>query len=132
MNSGVGKRKEAYCFTASICSVRIREGWPTFVASNHQALAKGDEANHLPRSWETKGSRKPLAPLKRTSIILSSRMVSREKDITSATQEKRGCGVGLEVVPKIGTRGWVLRLRQSNISTNPLCDIQPHKTPPGP
>ena len=39
-------------------------------------------------------------------VILSSRMLSREKDITNATQEKRGCGVGLEVNPKKGIRGW--------------------------
>ena len=76
------------------------------VASAHRSLATGDEANHSPRSWETKGSRKLLAPLKRTSVILSLRMVSRGKGITSATQEKKGCGVGLEVDSTTRTRGW--------------------------
>ena len=57
------------------------------MASTHQASAKGDEATHSPRSPET---RELLAPLKRTSIILISRMVSREKGITnkSYTTEK--------------------------------------------
>ena len=68
--------------------------------------AKGDEATHSPRSWDTKGSSKLLGPLKRISIILSSRMVSRVIDITSATQEKRGCGVVLAVDLKKRTRGW--------------------------
>ena len=106
INSGAGKRKEAYCFTASTCLVRIREGSPKSVASAHQPLAKGDEATHPPSSWETKGSRKLLTPLKRTSVILSSRMVLQEIGITSATQEKRGCGVGLGVDPKKDIRGW--------------------------
>ena len=55
-----------------------------------------DEATHSPRSWETKGSRKFLAPLKRTSVMLSSVRVSREKGITRAIQgngvEGGGCG----------------------------------------
>ena len=38
-----------------------------FVASAHQPLAKGDEATHSRRSWETKGSRKLFAPLKQAS-----------------------------------------------------------------
>ena len=76
------------------------------MASNQRALAKGDEATHSPRSWETKGSRKLLAPLKRTSVMLSSRIVSRGKGLTSATQEKRGDGVGLAVDPKKRTKGW--------------------------
>ena len=49
------------------------------MASDHRARAKGDEATHSPRSRETKGSRKLLAPLKRTSVMLSSVRVSREK-----------------------------------------------------
>ena len=76
------------------------------MTSAHRPLAKGDEATHSPRIWETKGSRKLLAPLKCTSVILSSRMVSREKGTTSAAQQKRGYGVGLEVEPKKRTRGW--------------------------
>ena len=56
------------------------------MASDHRARAKGDEATHSPRSWETKGSRKLLAPLKRTSVMLSSVRVSREKGITRAIQ----------------------------------------------
>ena len=76
------------------------------MASDHRPRAKGDEATHSPRSWETKGSRKLLAPLKRTSVMLSSRIVSRGKGITSATQEKRGYGVGLVADPKKRTKGW--------------------------
>ena len=38
------------------------------VASDHRARAKGDEATHSPRKWETKGFRKLLAPLKRYTI----------------------------------------------------------------
>ena len=56
------------------------------------------------QAWETKGSRKLLAPLKHISVILNSRMVSPEKDITNATQDKRRCGVGLEVDSKKETR----------------------------
>ena len=70
-----GKRTEAYCFTSSICLLRMTVSCATSVASYHRALAKGDEANHSPRSWETKGSRKLLAPLKRVSVILSFRRV---------------------------------------------------------
>ena len=33
------------------------------VASANQPLAQGHEATHSPRSWETKWSRKLLAPL---------------------------------------------------------------------
>ena len=65
------------------------------MASYHRALAKGDEATHSPRSWESKGSRKLLAPLKRVSVILSSRRVAREKGITRATQEKKEVGSGV-------------------------------------
>ena len=53
-------------------------------------LAKGDEPTHSPRSCKTKRSRKLLAPLKRVSVILSSRRVSGEKAITRATQAKKG------------------------------------------
>ena len=59
------------------------------MASYHRALAKGHEATHSPRRCETKESRKLLAPLKRVSVILSSRRVSREKGITRATQGKK-------------------------------------------
>ena len=49
-------------------------------------------------SWETTGSRKLLAPLKRTSVMLSSVRVSREKGITRAIQGNmvvwRGGGCG--------------------------------------
>ena len=76
------------------------------MASNHGARAKGDDATHSPRSWETKESRKRLAPLKRASVMLDPRTVSRGKGITSATQEKRGYGVGLAVGTKKRTKGW--------------------------
>ena len=89
INSGAGKRKEAYCFTASISLLRMTGSWATSVASYHRALAKGDEATHSPRSWETKESRQLLAPLKRVSVILSSRKVSREKGTTRVTQGKK-------------------------------------------
>ena len=59
------------------------------MASDHRARAKGDEATHSPRSWETKGSRK--APLKRTSVMLSSRIensVSGERHNKCYTREK--------------------------------------------
>ena len=95
INSGAGKRTEAYWFTASICLLQMSGSWATSVASYHRALAKGDEATHGPRSWETKGSRKLLAPLKRVSVILSSRRVSREKGITRATQGKKEVGSGV-------------------------------------
>ena len=36
------------------------------------------------------------------------RVVFIEKGITSATQEKRGCGVGLEVDRKKKTKNWTL------------------------
>ena len=80
------------------------------MASDHRVRAKGDEATHSPRSWETKESRKLLAPLKRTSVMLSSRIVSRGKGITSATQEKRGYGVELAVGTKKRTKGWTPNL----------------------
>ena len=57
------------------------------MALDHQARAKGDEATYSPRRWETKGSRKLLAPLERTSVMLSSVRVSRGKGITRAIQE---------------------------------------------
>ena len=60
------------------------------MTSDHRARAKGDEATHSPRSWETKGSHKLLAPLKRTSVMLSSVRVSREKGITRAIQGNMG------------------------------------------
>ena len=77
---------------ASIFLLRTAGSWATLVASYHQALDKGDEASHSPRSRQTKGSRKLLAPLKRVSVILSWRKVSREKCITRATQGKKGVG----------------------------------------
>ena len=43
MRSGAGKRREAYCFTASYCLSRIREGYSTFVASDHWAKGLGDQ-----------------------------------------------------------------------------------------
>ena len=76
------------------------------MASDHRARAKGDEATHSPRSRQTKGSRKLLAPFKRTSVMLSSRIMSRGKGITGATQGKRGYGVGLAVGTKKRTKGW--------------------------
>ena len=79
--------------------------WETSVASYHKALAKGDDATHSPRSWVTKGSRKLLAPLKRVSVILSSRRVCREKGITRATQGKRGVGSGVSGGTKEGCVG---------------------------
>ena len=81
INWVAGKRMEAYCFTASICLLRMRGIWATSVASYQRALAKGDEATHSRRSCETIVSRKLLASLKRVSVILSSRMVSQEKGI---------------------------------------------------
>ena len=53
MKPGAGKRREAYCLTASICLLRMRGGWATSVASAHEPLAKGAEATHSPRSCET-------------------------------------------------------------------------------
>ena len=52
----------------------------------------GRPATNSPRSWETKGSRKLWEPLKRVSVILSSRRVSREKGITRGTQGKKEVG----------------------------------------
>ena len=69
IDSGAGKRTEAYCFTASIYLLRMSGSCATSVASYQRALAKGDEATHSPRNWETKGSRKMLALLKRVSVI---------------------------------------------------------------
>ena len=77
---------------ASICLLWMTGSWATSVASYHRALAKGDGATHSPRSWETKASGKLLAPLKRLSIILGWRRVSREKGITRATQGKKEVG----------------------------------------
>ena len=62
------------------------------MASAQRPWAKGEEATNSPRSFETKGSRKPLAPLKRVSVMLSSVRVSREKDITTATPGKAVVG----------------------------------------
>ena len=76
INSSAGKRTEAYCFTASICLLRMRGPWATSVALYQQALAKGDEATYSPRSCATNGSHKLLGPLKRVSVIISSRKVS--------------------------------------------------------
>ena len=59
------------------------------MASDHRALAKGDEATHLPRSCATNGTRKLLAPLSRVRVMLSSVSVSQEKGITRAKQGKR-------------------------------------------
>ena len=46
MKSGAGKRKEAYCLTASTCLLRMRGGLATSVAWAHQPRAKGEEATH--------------------------------------------------------------------------------------
>ena len=62
---------------ASTCLLRMSASWATSLASYHRALAKGDEASHSARSWETKGSRKVLAPLKRVSDMPSPRRVSQ-------------------------------------------------------
>ena len=94
-DSGAGKRTEAYCFTSSICLVWMSGSCATSGASYHRALAKGDKATHSPRSWETKGSRKLLAPLKRVSVILSWRRVSPEKGITRATPGNNKVGSAL-------------------------------------
>ena len=95
-NNTCGRSKDA---STEVCPTGI-------VASDHRARAKGDEATHSPGSWETKGSRKLLAPLKRTSVMLSSRIMSGGKGITSATQGKRVYGVGLAVGTKKRTKGW--------------------------
>ena len=67
------------------------------MACTHRASANGDEATHSPRSPETNGSRELLAPLKRTSVIVISRMVYQEKGITNKsyrTEKWVGSGVG--------------------------------------
>ena len=96
INSGAGKRTEAYCFMDSICLLQMSGSWANSVASYHGALAKGEEATHSPRSWETKGARKLLAPLHRVSVILSSRRVSQEKgkkEVGTGVSDWRGmCG----------------------------------------
>ena len=51
-----------------------------------RALAKGEEATHSPGRWEIEDSRKLLAPIKCTSVILSLVRVSQEKGITRAIQ----------------------------------------------
>ena len=84
-----GKRMQAFCFTDFFRLLRMSGSWATSVASYHQALAKGDEATHSPRSCETKGSHKILATVKHVSVILSYRRVSRE-GITRATQPPMG------------------------------------------
>ena len=95
INSGAGKRTEAYCFTAPTCLLRMNGSWATSVASYHRALAKGNLATHSPRNWESKGLCKLLAPLKHVSVILSSRSVSQEKGITRRTQGKKEVGSGV-------------------------------------
>ena len=92
INSGAGKRTQAYWFTASICLLRMSGSWATSVASYHRALAKGNEATHSPRSWEAKGSRKLLAPLKRVHErhTKPEKGVPREKHNKSYTREKGG------------------------------------------
>ena len=99
------------------------------MASDHRARAKGDEATHSPRSWETKGSRKLLAPLKRTSVMLSSVRVSREKGITRAIQGNMVVWSGGECGQPEGgcprhppTQHW-------NLSTIPSCNNIPRNTP---
>ena len=62
------------------------------VASTHRASAKGHEATHSPRCPETNRGRELLAPLKRTSIVLISRRLSREKGITN-----KSCTTGKSV-----------------------------------
>ena len=64
------------------------------MASYHWALAKRVEATRSPRSWDTTGSRKLLAPLKRVSVVLSSRRVAWEKGIKRATQGEKEVASG--------------------------------------
>ena len=61
MSSGAGKEREAYCFTASICLLRMRGRLAISVASAQRPQAKGEEATHSPRSFETKGLCKLLS-----------------------------------------------------------------------
>ena len=93
----------------------------TLVASTYQASAKGDEATHSPRSRETNRSRKLLAPLKRTSVILISRMVSREKGTTNKSYTtKKWVRSGVGGRPKE---------RDYGLKTQPLgtvTSLQPH------
>ena len=105
INLGARRRTEAYYFTASICLLRKSGSWATFVASYHQASAKGDEATHSPRSWETKRSRTLLAPSRRVSVILSSRRVSRERGKTRATQGQKVVGSGVSGATGEGCEG---------------------------
>ena len=61
INWGVENKTEAHSLKASSCLLRQTGSLATSVASYHRALAKGDEATHSPRSYETKESRKLLA-----------------------------------------------------------------------
>ena len=91
INSGAGKRTEAYCFTTFICLLRMTGSWATSMASYQGALAKGDEVTHSPRSGETKESRKLLAPLKtRERHTKLEKGVTRERHNKSYTSEKGG------------------------------------------
>ena len=58
------------------------------VASTQQALANGDEATNSPRSWETKGSHKLLAPQTHQRHARIENSVSRERHFKSYTREK--------------------------------------------
>ena len=111
INSGAGKRTEAHCFTASVCLLRMSGSWATSVASYHRALAKGDEVTHSPRSCETKGSRKLLAALKRVSVTLILRRVSREKGITRATQGTKEFGSRVSGGPERDVWGYITTYR---------------------
>ena len=62
------------------------------MASAQRPWAKGEEATHSPRRFETKGLCKLLAPLKHVSVMLSPVSVSREKERTTATQGKTAVG----------------------------------------
>ena len=98
----------------------------------YRALAKGDEATHSPKSCETKGSCKLLAPLKRISTILSSSRVSQEKGIRRATQGKRVVCTGVSGGTAEGGVGLNTQLKdyatplQSRCA--PFCQL---KTPSG-
>ena len=99
------------------------------MASDYRARAKGDEATHSPRSWETKGSHKFLAPLKRASVMLSSVSVSREKGITRAIQGNMVVWRGGECTQTEGGRPRHPPTQHWNLSTIPLCNNIPRNTP---
>ena len=59
INPGTGKRTEAYCFTASICLLRMTGSWATLVASSHRVLGQRGRGHPLTKEFGTKESRKP-------------------------------------------------------------------------